>query len=148
MADTDTGALFPPQVLREYALLADGERGILVGPRGDYVWMCARWDSDAVLSSPIDGAGIYAVTPSGRFVWGGYYDDGSPIWRSQWITRGGIIECREALAFPGDPHRAVIPRRVITVQGSAHLEVVLEPPPDSAARGRLRAQLAAPGLLP
>ena len=25
---------FPPHVLREYALLADGERGALVGPRG------------------------------------------------------------------------------------------------------------------
>jgi len=26
-----------PHVLREYALLADGERGALVGPRGDVV---------------------------------------------------------------------------------------------------------------
>ena len=32
---------FPPRVLRDYALLADGERGILVGPQGDCVWMCA-----------------------------------------------------------------------------------------------------------
>ena len=31
----------PPHVLREYALLADGERGALVGPRGDIAWMCA-----------------------------------------------------------------------------------------------------------
>jgi hypothetical protein len=39
---------FSPRVLREYALLADGERGILIGPRGNFVWMCApRWDSDA-----------------------------------------------------------------------------------------------------
>ena len=126
MADTDTGALFPPQVLREYALLADGQRGILVGPRGDYVWMCARWDSDAVLSS-IGGAGIYAVTPNGRFVWGGYYDDGTPIWRPRWTTQGGIIECREALAVPGDPHRAVVLCRIIAVQNVAHVEVVLEP---------------------
>ncbi|MDX6313912.1 MAG: hypothetical protein QOF44_3376, partial [Streptomyces sp.] len=33
-------AEFPLHVLREYALIADGERGILVGPRGDFVWMC------------------------------------------------------------------------------------------------------------
>ena len=47
---------FPPRVLREYALLADGERGILIGPQGDCVWMCApRWDSDAVLSTLIGG---------------------------------------------------------------------------------------------
>jgi len=38
---------FPLHVLSEYALLADGERGILVGPRGDFAWMCAPcWDSD------------------------------------------------------------------------------------------------------
>jgi alpha,alpha-trehalase len=48
MTDKHAGGLaaaeFPLQVLREYALLADGERGILVGPRGDFAWMCApRW---------------------------------------------------------------------------------------------------------
>ena len=46
-----------PHVLREYALLADGERGVLVGPRGDFVWMCfPRWDSDGIFSSLIGGA--------------------------------------------------------------------------------------------
>ena len=50
-------------MLSEYALLADGERGIMVGPRGDFVWMCApRWDSDAMFSALIGGAGVYAVT--------------------------------------------------------------------------------------
>ena len=45
-------------VLREYALLADGERGALIGPRGDVAWLCVpRWDSDAVLSSLIGGRG-------------------------------------------------------------------------------------------
>jgi hypothetical protein len=37
-ADWRTAAV--PHVLREYALLADGERGIIVGPRGDFAWMC------------------------------------------------------------------------------------------------------------
>jgi hypothetical protein len=65
-------------VLREYALLADGERGILVGPRGDFAWMCApRWDSPAIFSSLIGGGGLYAVCPvDERFVWGGHYSDG------------------------------------------------------------------------
>ena len=102
---------FPPHVLREYALLADGERGVLVGPRGDFAWMCApRWDSDAVFSSLIGGHGIYAITPAARFVWGGYYEPGSLIWRSRWITESGVTECREALAFPGEPGRAVVLR--------------------------------------
>jgi len=43
-----------PRTLREYALLADGERGILIGPRGDFVWMCfPGWSADAVFSSLI-----------------------------------------------------------------------------------------------
>ena len=121
-------AQFPPYTMRDYSLLADGERGILVGPRGDFAWMCApRWDSDAVLSSLIGGDGVYAVTPSTpRFVWGGYYEEGSLIWRSRWVTTDGIIECREALAFPGDPHTAVVLRRVIAGDRPARIRVVLD----------------------
>ncbi len=121
-------ANYPPHVLREYALLADGERGILVGPRGDFVWMCApRWDCAAVFSSLIGGAGIYAITPTQPFVWGGSYESNTLIWRSRWITQTGIIECREALAFPGEPSRAVVLRRVIALQGDATVHVVLDP---------------------
>ena len=121
-------ARFPPHVLREYALLADGQRGALVGPRGEVVWMCApRWDSDAVFSSLIGGSGGYSVTPTGRFVWGGFYEDASLIWRSRWITDTGIIECRDALAFPGDADRAVLLRRLVAVEGDARVQVVLEP---------------------
>ena len=121
---------FPPQVLREYALLADGERGTLVGPRGEFVWMCApRWNSPAIFSSLIGGGGVYAVTPADRpFVWGGYYEDRSLIWHSRWVTRDHIIESEEALAFPGDPHRAVILRRIHATDGhQARVDVVLDP---------------------
>ena len=127
-AKQPTVGRFPPHVLREYSLLADGERGILVGPRGDFGWMCApRWDSDAVFSSLIGGSGVYAITPADpRFVWGGYYEPGSLIWRSRWVTDGGIIECREALAFPGESGRAVVLRRIVAIEGAARVEVVLE----------------------
>ena len=119
---------FPPHVLREYAVLADGERGAVVGPRGDIVWMCApQWDNDAVFSALLDGPGGYSITSVDRFVWGGFYEEGSMIWRSRWVTNDGIIECREALAFPGDPHRAVLLRRVIAVRGNAAVRVDLEP---------------------
>ena len=69
-----------PHVLREYALLADGERGIVVGPRGDFQWMCfPRWDSDACFASLIGGRGLYSVTPAQGFVWGGYYERGADL---------------------------------------------------------------------
>ncbi|MGH3637136.1 MAG: trehalase-like domain-containing protein, partial [Mycobacterium sp.] len=114
-------------MLREYALLADGERGVLVGPRGDFVWMCVpRWDSEAAFSALLGGPGAYAVTPSdARFVWGGQYERRSLIWRSRWVTDTGIIECREALAFPGDPHTAVVLRRIVAVECPARVRVTL-----------------------
>jgi GH15 family glucan-1,4-alpha-glucosidase len=120
------GAEFAPHALRDYALLADGERGVLVGPRGDFVWMCfPRWHDDAVFSALIGGRSLYTVSPTGRFVWGGHYEDGSLIWRSRWITEGGIVECREALALPARADRAILLRRVIARKGDARVEVSL-----------------------
>ncbi len=116
-----------PHVLREYALLADGERGVLVGPRGELAWMCfPHWHSEAVLSSLLGGAGVYALRPRSRFVWGGTYEEGSLIWRSRWVTERGIVECREALAFPGEPKRATLLRRVVGVKGDHRLDVGLD----------------------
>ncbi len=124
----DLDQSFPPQVLREYALLADGERGALVGPHGDIAWMCApRWDDDAIFSTLIGGGGVYAVTPQDdRHVWGGYYEPGSLIWRSRWVTGEGLIECREALAFPAQDGRAVLLRRVMALRGNARVQVTLD----------------------
>jgi alpha,alpha-trehalase len=125
--DTRSDAETPPHVLRDYSLLADGERGALLGPHGDIAWLCApRWDSPAVFASLIGGAGHYTITPTDRHVWGGYYEDRSMIWRSRWVTNGGIVECREALAYPGDSHRVVLLRRVHAVAGSASVAVSLD----------------------
>lgn len=127
---------FPPHVLRDYALIADGERGALVGPRGDIAWMCfPAWDSAAIFTALAGGAGIYAITPARDFVWGGYYEEGTLIWRSRWITREGIIECREALAFPGALGHAVLLRQIIAVDCPAQVEIVLDPRADFGACG-------------
>ena len=108
---------FPPQVLREYALLADGERGALIGPQGDLAWLCCpRWDSDAVFSTLIGGAGCYALTPRGRYTWGGYYSPRSLIWNSRWVMSDGVIESREAFALPADPHVVTIVRRIRSLE--------------------------------
>ena len=129
MTGSGSAPEFPLHVLSEYALLADGERGAMVGPRGDFVWMCApRWHSDPVFSTLIGGAGVYAVTPAeGPFVWGGYYEPGSLIWRSRWVTTSQVIECREALSMPGDPHTAVALRRILAVDGDTRVRVFLDP---------------------
>jgi GH15 family glucan-1,4-alpha-glucosidase len=117
-----------PHVLREYAVLADGERGIVVGPNGDFAWMCFPcWESPAVFSTLIGGGGCYAITPTDRFVWGGFYEPASLIWHSRWVTHDATIECREALALPSSPERAVVLRRVIALEGAARVDVVLNP---------------------
>jgi alpha,alpha-trehalase len=114
-------------VLREYALLADGERGVVVGPRGDFAWLCfPRWDDDAMLASLLGGGGSYELHPAGRFVWGGSYEPGGLIWRSRWVTDDAIVECREALALPARGDRAVVLRQVIAQRGTAAVEVVLD----------------------
>jgi GH15 family glucan-1,4-alpha-glucosidase len=116
-----------PRVLREYALVADGERGALIAPDGSVSWLCApRWDSPAVFSGLLGGAGRYTVAPADRWhVWGGYYEDGSLIWRSRWVG-DGRIECREALAMPADPRRAVLLRRIVALDGAAKVMVFLD----------------------
>lgn len=125
-----------PQALRDYALLGDGERGAVVGPHGEIVWMCVpRWESDAVFASLVGGEGVYAVTPKDRFVWGGYYEEGTLIWRSRWVTGEGVVECREALAFPGDPHRVVLLRSVIAGHNPARVRVRLDPRAEFGRRG-------------
>jgi hypothetical protein len=129
LADARAALHPPPHVLREYALLADGERGAVVGPRGEMAWLCfPRWDSDAVFGALIGGLGSFAIAPRGRSVWGGYYEPSSLIWRSRWVTDGGeLIECREALALPPDPRRATILRRVMAIEGTAQVSFALHP---------------------
>ncbi|MEO3922567.1 glycoside hydrolase family 15 protein [Micromonosporaceae bacterium B7E4] len=118
--------------MREYALLADGHRGALVDPAGNVSWLCApHWDSPAVFSSLLGGAGRYSVVPTDpRFVWGGYYEPGSLVWTSRWVGTDGIIECQEALAFPSTPSRLLLLRRIRTLGGPVELSVWLEPRAD------------------
>ena len=125
--DSTADAVLTPRVLREYALVADGERGALIGPDGSVAWLCApRWDSPAAFSGLLGGAGRYTVTPADRWhVWGGYYENGTLIWRSRWVS-DWKTECREALAMPADPHRAVLLRRVEALDGPARITAFLD----------------------
>ena len=99
----------------------------MIGPDGSIAWLCVpRWDSPAAFSGLLGGPGQYTVTPADPWhVWGGYYESGSLIWRNRWVgdTR---IECREALALPADPHRAVLLRRIEAIDGTAKVTVTLD----------------------
>ncbi|MFI6808079.1 glycoside hydrolase family 15 protein [Streptomyces luteogriseus] len=125
----------PPWALRDYALLADGERGALVDPTGRVVWLCApRWDSDAVFSALIGGGGQFAVEPVDRWrVWGGYYEEGTLIRVSRWVTADSVIECRDALALPATADRLALLRRMRVERGEARLRLCLDPRPDFGA---------------
>jgi GH15 family glucan-1,4-alpha-glucosidase len=58
-------------------------------------------------------------------VWGGYYENGTLIWHNRWVG-SSAIECREALALPADPRRAVLLRRIEAVDGPAKVTVFLD----------------------
>ena len=121
-----TNQVAAPVVLREYAVLADGERGVVVGPHGEFVWMCfPRWHDPALFSALIGGEGSYSVTPTETHVWGGYYEPDSLIWRSRWVTTSATIECREALGLPSRPDRAVLLRRIVACNGIARVRCSL-----------------------
>src|SRR6185437_6097052 len=125
---SSSGPPVPFYPLQQYALLADGERAAVVGPRGDIVWMCApRLDNGSIFSALIGGQGVYSVSPTDPFVSGGCYDDASMIWTSRWTTTAGMTECRDALAYPGDGRRAVVLRRVRAIDGPSSLDVTLHP---------------------
>jgi GH15 family glucan-1,4-alpha-glucosidase len=122
-----TETLVTPRVLREYALVADGERGAVIGPDGAVAWLCVpRWDSPAAFSGLLGGPGRYTVAPADPWhVWGGYYENGTLIWHNRWVG-SSAIECREALARQADPRRAVLLRRIQAVDGPAKVTVFLD----------------------
>jgi GH15 family glucan-1,4-alpha-glucosidase len=121
-------------VLREYVLLADGERGAIIGPDGQLAWLCVpAWDSTPVFSGLLGGEGGFRVAPTDDWsVWSGSYEPGSLIWHTQWVTRDTTLRCREALAVPADPHTAVLLRQVSTGDRAAQVTITLTPPDDSA----------------
>ncbi len=124
-----------PHILREYSVIADGFRGGVIGPRGDIAWLCfPSWDSPAVFDSLAGGTATYDVHPVDPFVWGGYYEDGTLIWRDRWVTSSGaIIECREALRFPGGRQHAAVLRTLRVLRGTARVRAALSPRTDYGA---------------
>ncbi|MGC9441502.1 glycoside hydrolase family 15 protein [Streptomyces sp. WG5] len=126
--DASTASADSPWTLRDYALIADGERGALIDPRGGIAWLCApAWHDGAVFNGLLGGPGRYRIRPADRWnVWGGYYEDGTLIRVSRWVTADGIISCREALALPAEAGRVVLLRQIRAVRGPALVDIDLD----------------------
>ncbi len=123
--------------LRDYAFLADGERGALVDPTGNIAWLCApAWDSPPLFGALLGGPGSYEVRPTVRSVWGGHYEDGGLVWRSRWVTDDdAVVESREVLAFPGEPGHLVLLRCIRSHRGRSRITAALDLREVAAAGG-------------
>src|SRR5581483_4741765 len=94
----------------------------LMDPDGGTAWLCfPGWSDPATFAGLLGSGGSYRISPHGRFVSGGYYEDGTLIWRRRFVTEDNVIECREALAYPGENERCVILRRIEALDGDASL---------------------------
>ena len=121
--------------MRDYAFLADGCRGALLDPGGDVAWLCfPTWSDGALFAGLLGGRGICRLAPVGRRVPGGYYEEGTLIWHQRWVTDDGIVECCEALAYPGEADRCVLLRSVKAIDAEALIRVALEVAPDYGRR--------------
>jgi hypothetical protein len=119
-----------PHILREYAVLGDGERGAVIGADGEVAWLCApRWHSAPVFDGLLGGACHFQVAPTNKWsVWSGQYRVGSLIWCAQWVSADGIVRCQDALALPADQHTATLLRRGGTEDRPAEIEMELDLP--------------------
>lgn len=128
LAEPLTREVDAPHTLRDYVFLADGWRGAMLNPDGEITWLCfPRWSGPALMAGLLGARGRYLLAPPARHVRGGYYEDGSLIWRQRWITHDRVIEVREAMAYPATPGRAVVLRRISAVEmdASMYVELVL-----------------------
>ena len=113
--------------LADHALIADGWRGALVGPTGEQTWLCfPLWHDPAVFGRLIGSNVSFTVRPRGRFTHAGHYEDGTLVWHARWVTESGTVECRDALALPAGPRRAVLLRQIVGVAGQVTVDVSLD----------------------
>jgi alpha,alpha-trehalase len=121
--------------IRDFAFIADGNRGALIGPNGDVSWMCfPGWSDPAVFAKLLDPKGIFDIYPVDHFVTGGHYEESSLIWHSRWVTHHAILESRDALAYPSTPERAILLRRVVALEGGGDVVIEFAPAADYGRR--------------
>jgi GH15 family glucan-1,4-alpha-glucosidase len=140
--------------IADYGFLSDCHTGALVGPDGAIDWLCVpRFDSPSIFSALLDrSAGHFRVGPYGAFVpLARRYEPGTNVLETTWMTRGGWLVVRDALAIgpwragtgdlpqhrrpPTDHESAgVLVRTMECVQGSVEVEVLCDPRFDYARK--------------
>ncbi|GLZ42265.1 hypothetical protein [Actinokineospora sp. NBRC 105648] len=66
---------------------------------------------------------MFCVSPVGRQVWDGYYEPGTLIWHSRWVTTDEVLECRDVLGFPSDQHGLALLGRVEACERDVRVRV-------------------------
>ncbi|MEO3818466.1 glycoside hydrolase family 15 protein [Plantactinospora sp. B24E8] len=91
--------------IEEYALLADGRSGALVGRDGSVDWWCpARFDGPSVFARLLDNdsGGHWFIRPDGEFDVERQYLDGTLVVRTVFTTRDGSVAITDGLALDAE----------------------------------------------
>jgi len=123
----------PPEFkpLEAYGLIGDNRTAVLVGADGQIDWACLPdFDSEAVFAAILDpAAGTFAVRPAGPFRSRQYYERGTNILVTEFVTASGVARVRDFMPYvPGRKvPTAEIHRLVEGVAGNVEMEILFEP---------------------
>jgi len=117
--------------LEAYGLIGDNRTAVLVGADGHIDWACLPdFDSEAVFAAILDPeAGTFAVRPSEPFAARQFYERGTNILVTEFVTANGTVRLRDFMPYvPGRKvPTAEIHRLVEGVSGQVSIEVIFEP---------------------
>ncbi len=117
--------------LSAYGLIGDNRTAVLVGADGAIDWACLPdFDSEAVFAALLDpAAGTFAIRPVSAFRSRQYYERGTNILVTEFVTASGVARVRDFMPYvPGRKvPTAEIHRLVEGVSGKVELEVRFEP---------------------
>ncbi|MCY7395329.1 MAG: glycoside hydrolase family 15 protein [Nocardioides sp.] len=142
---TDADGWLP---IADHGLIGDLRTCALVGTDGSIDWFCApRFDSPSIFGSILDQekGGSWQIKPAGDLTrTQQYYFPESNILVTRFLTEHGVSELHDfmpLLKAHDEAHRQRVVRRVVTVRGTAELEMRLAARPDYGATRPVLEQL-------
>ncbi len=150
MNDYDSENIPDFKPLEAYGLIGDCRTAALVGEDGSIDWVCMPdFDSPAVFAALLDpAAGRFVIRPCGEFRSRQYYEPGTNILVTEFVTRKGRLRIRDFMPIIAERRSPAgeIHRRVEVVDGHVSLELIFAPRFDFAA-GRHELRLGDYGVL-